>query len=259
MNPTPTDPQTLIGASGMLQLISISGSKGKKLVKKISKTQLPKDAIQAKLESLIFLKENPSPLLFPLLSFWQDSEFIFVESLMLPGRPLSELVIQSKYLPVLAGLAVIKQLLSICLEYSSKRFMHYDIRCEKIIIDDEGRVTLVDNGCSLPFSGKDMSNFAIELDTIYLPPEGLSNGVGETHMVYALGMIWFFMLCGEMCWYEPPEDERQSRIEYPRKVMEKVSQEIRNTIEEMVKFRKENRPSLKELLVIVEKLEKIEK
>lgn len=259
MNLTPTDSQTLIGASGMLQLISITGSKGKKLVKKISKTQLPKEAIKAKLKSLIFLKENPSPLLFPLLSFWQDSEFIFVESLMLPGRPLSELVIQSKSLPILAGLAVIKQLLSICLEYSSRRFMHYDIRCEKIIIDDEGRVTLVDNGCSLPFSSEDMSKFVVELDTIYLPPEELSHGVGEAHMVYALGMIWYFMLCGEMCWYEPPENERQSKIEFPKKVIEKVSQEIRNTIEEMVKFRKEDRPSLNEMLIIVENLEKIEK
>lgn len=117
------------------------------------------------------------------------------------GIELQKIIISQKPYDERKSIQIITQVIEALFNYLSNGLIYLDLRCEKIMLIDDEKIKLVDNGSSIPYDGTNLSLEALDYnltDTLYCPPEFNSKRIiNEKSLVWSCGMIFYFLISGK--------------------------------------------------------------
>jgi serine/threonine protein kinase len=119
---------------------------------------------------------------------------------LLPGGTLSELLKDGKPLPISKAVELLKPIAE-ALDYAHRKGMiHRDVKPSNIILNEDGQPVLTDFGLGKSLNEVGVSTTGMPLGTAeYMSPEQiLGNAPGPATDTYALGVIAFQMLTGQV-------------------------------------------------------------
>lgn len=82
---------------------------------------------------------------------------------------------------------------------------------------------------------------------MYRAPEHSEVGFNEKVSVYALGVVLFFMISGELPFYECPTCEEEAALDLTGKHWSYVSDATKQMLTKMLSFEPDSRPQLDDL------------
>jgi eukaryotic-like serine/threonine-protein kinase len=147
--------------------------------------------------------------------------------------------------------SILRGLLEAVAELHAAGIIHRDLKPDNVMVDDDGRVTVLDLGMARQMVGDDDDPFAVSIagSTEYMAPEQLDSGeVTDRADVYSLGVIAY-----EMCAMRPPfvgsaiEVERGHRAMRPPRLID-AAPDIEALYTDALRKDPAQRPSVRELL-----------
>ncbi len=145
------------------------------------------------------------PGIVPLITFAQEGEDRFLVMKYVNGRSLESLINGDTALPVAEVRRILKEVV-LALDYAHKKgVVHRDIKPANVLVDDTGRVVVVDFGIARKLEGeKRLTQTGMLMGTPqYMSPEQIEGFVVDGRAdLYACGLMLFEMLTGR-----PPFDE----------------------------------------------------
>ena len=82
---------------------------------------------------------------------------------------------------------------------------------------------------------------------MYKTPEYETEGLTEAMLVYGLGLVLFFMVRGELPFYDPPADPEEAVLDLEGKHWADVSEGTKELLKKLLSFESRDRPTLKDL------------
>ncbi len=157
-----------------------------------------------------------------------------------------------KRLPVAEVLRVIDQL-CVALEYAHQYTIHRDIKPENVMIEEDGRVKLMDFGISKLMDNTQMTGVSVVMGTpYYMSPEQLRNSrdVDARADIYSVGVVLYEVLTGNMP-TGVPKPASQMLKEIPPALDEIVAKCVDPDMEKRFQNAAELRAALKPVLEMV--------
>ncbi len=118
------------------------------------------------------------------------------------GKSLRALLDEQKRLPVQQALDIARQLCAALVYIHSKGVIHRDLKPENVLIDDNGKVKILDFGIALDEAGRRLTwtGFSATIGTpTYMAPEQINGRRGDARTdVYSLGTLLFEMVTGQL-------------------------------------------------------------
>jgi len=173
------------------------------------------------------------------------------------GKLLRRLLQQEKKLPLDRVVDVILQICDVLQYVHSHGVVHRDLKPENIMIDDQGRIKLIDFGIAASAGSRRLTfaNFSKTMGTPdYISPEQVKGKRGDVRSdIYALGVMLYEMATGAMPFNGPnPFAVMNSRlINYPippRELNPEISPQLQEIIYRALEREPKNRyASIREL------------
>lgn len=208
--------------------------------------------------------ESAFGLLAELHSITETDKKLYVCAELVQGIELQKRVLTRQPLNEDQAKSILGDLASLLLAYHSKGLFYIDVRCEKIIITEEQgnklRIKVVDNGNSL--CGKERIPFeeyklfypkvaSHDKDDSYLPPEIEAEGLNWASHSWALGVLGYFLLCGELPFTGPTDKKIMEGPSFEQKQWAGVSNESQDLIRTMLAVSPNDRLSLDKLSTLL--------
>ena len=118
------------------------------------------------------------------------------------GKSLRALLDEKKRLPVEQALDIARQLCGALVYIHSKGVIHRDLKPENVLIDEDGKVKILDFGIALDESARRLTwtGFSATIGTpTYMAPEQINGRRGDVRTdIYSLGTLLFEMVTGEL-------------------------------------------------------------
>ena len=144
------------------------------------------------------------PGIVPLITFAQDGDDRYLVMKYVEGRPLEHLIRAQRVLAPAEALRILRET-CLALDYAHGRgVVHRDIKPANVLIDDRGRVVVVDFGIARKLEGeKRLTQTGMLMGTPqYMAPEQIDGQQVDGRCdLYACGLLLFEMLAGR-----PPFD-----------------------------------------------------
>ena len=173
------------------------------------------------------------------------------------GKLLRRLLQQEKKLPLDRVVDIILQICDVLQYVHSHGVVHRDLKPENIMIDDQGRIKLIDFGIAASAGSRRLTfaNFSKTMGTPdYISPEQVKGKRGDVRSdIYALGVILYEMATGAMPFTGPsPFAVMNSRlINYPippRELNPEISPQLQEIVYRALEKEPKNRyASIREL------------
>ena len=118
---------------------------------------------------------------------------------LVEGKTLAELLAEKKKLIPRFVYSLLQQLSSVMTYLHARGVVHRDLKPENLMVDDAGRLSLIDFGISAQTNVTRLTLPGVALGTpLYMAPESITVGKATPSSdVYAMGLLAFTMLTGE--------------------------------------------------------------
>jgi len=179
--------------------------------------------------------EMNHPNILRILDFGDDDGVLYIVMELVRGKPLRKVIPDAGY--DLEGFMEVYRPILQALKYAhEKNVIHRDLKPDNIMIDDLGRVIVMDFGLARHQGGSMITASGVAIGTpAYMSPEQVSGKTLDARTdQYSLGILAFQMLTGQLPFYDentinimfkhvsdPPPPLRQFRSDIPVEV-EKV-------------------------------------
>jgi eukaryotic-like serine/threonine-protein kinase len=187
----------------------------------------------------------------------QDSDQVYMVMEWVDGKLLRQLLQQERKLPLEQTVSILLQLCDV-LEYVHKHdVVHRDLKPENVMIDDQGRIKLIDFGIAASAGARRLTfaNFSKTMGTPdYISPEQVKGKRGDVRSdIYALGVMLYEMSTGALPFSGPnPFAVMNSRLLNspvpPRELNPEISPQLQEIIYRALEREPKNRyASVREL------------
>jgi eukaryotic-like serine/threonine-protein kinase len=187
----------------------------------------------------------------------EDSDQVYMVMEWVDGKLLRQLLQQERKLPLEQTVSIVLQMCDV-LEYVHKHdVVHRDLKPENVMIDDQGRIKLIDFGIAASASARRLTfaNFSKTMGTPdYISPEQVKGKRGDVRSdIYALGVMLYEMSTGALPFSGPnPFAVMNSRLLNspvpPRELNPEISPQLQEIIYRALEREPKNRyASVREL------------
>jgi len=187
----------------------------------------------------------------------EDSNQVYMVMEWVDGELLRQLLQQERKLPLEQTVSIVLQICEV-LEYVHKHdVVHRDLKPENVMIDDLGRIKLIDFGIAASAGARRLTfaNFSKTMGTPdYISPEQVKGKRGDVRSdIYALGVMLYEMSTGALPFSGPnPFAVMNSRLLNspvpPRELNPEISPQLQETIYRALEREPKNRyASVREL------------
>jgi serine/threonine-protein kinase len=187
----------------------------------------------------------------------EDSDQVYMVMEWVDGKLLRQLLQQERKLPLEQTVSILLQMCDV-LEYVHKHdVVHRDLKPENVMIDDQGRIKLIDFGIAASAGARRLTfaNFSKTMGTPdYISPEQVKGKRGDVRSdIYALGVMLYEMSTGALPFSGPnPFAVMNSRLLNspvpPRELNPEVSPQLQEIIYRALEREPKNRyASVREL------------
>ncbi len=138
------------------------------------------------------------PNIVSVLDIFEANNTVYMVMEFVHGQTLQKEIQTNGALTPLEAIPYMQQLLDAVAEVHSKDMLHRDIKPENILVDDKGRVVLIDFGSAREFSEGKVSTQTSMLTPGFAPMEQYSTRAkrGVFTDIYAIGATFYYMLTG---------------------------------------------------------------
>src|ERR1700691_5842022 len=197
----------------------------------------------------------------------EDRDQVYMVMEWVDGKLLRQLLQQEKRLPLDQVVSIILQVCDV-LEYVHKHdVVHRDLKPENIMIDDQGRIKLIDFGIAASAGARRLTfaNFSKTMGTPdYISPEQVKGKRGDVRSdIYALGVMLYEMATGALPFSGPnPFAVMNSRLlNYPvppRELNPEISPQLQEVLYRALEREPKNRyPSAHSFALDLEHLDQV--
>jgi serine/threonine-protein kinase len=187
----------------------------------------------------------------------EDSDQVYMVMEWVDGKLLRQLLQQERKLPLEQTVSILLQMCDV-LEYVHKHdVVHRDLKPENVMIDDQGRIKLIDFGIAASAGARRLTfaNFSKTMGTPdYISPEQVKGKRGDVRSdIYALGVMLYEMSTGALPFSGPnPFAVMNSRLLNspvpPRELNPEISPQLQEIIYRALEREPKNRyASVREL------------
>jgi serine/threonine-protein kinase len=187
----------------------------------------------------------------------EDSDQVYMVMEWVDGKLLRQLLQQERKLPLEQTVSILLQMCDV-LEYVHKHdVVHRDLKPENVMIDDRGRIKLIDFGIAASAGARRLTfaNFSKTMGTPdYISPEQVKGKRGDVRSdIYALGVMLYEMSTGALPFSGPnPFAVMNSRLLNspvpPRELNPEISPQLQEIIYRALEREPKNRyASVREL------------
>jgi serine/threonine protein kinase len=187
----------------------------------------------------------------------EDSDQVYMVMEWVDGKLLRQLLQQERRLPLEQTVSIVLQMCDV-LEYVHKHdVVHRDLKPENVMIDDQGRIKLIDFGIAASAGARRLTfaNFSKTMGTPdYISPEQVKGKRGDVRSdIYALGVMLYEMSTGALPFSGPnPFAVMNSRLLNspvpPRELNPEISPQLQEIIYRALEREPKNRyASVREL------------
>src|ERR1700691_2349833 len=183
------------------------------------------------------------------------------------GKLLRQVLQQEKRLPLDQVVSIILQICDVLEDVHKDNVVHRDLKPENIMIDDQGRIKLIDFGIAASAGARRLTfaNFSKTMGTPdYISPEQVKGKRGDVRSdIYALGVMLYEMSTGALPFSGPsPFAVMNSRLlNYPvppRELNPEISPELQEIIYRALEREPKNRyPSAHSFALDLEHLDQV--
>ncbi|KAG0275969.1 hypothetical protein BGZ96_003545 [Linnemannia gamsii] len=204
------------GAYGQVKLCCLKGGSTKVVMKYIVKSRILVDCwtndrilgmIPMEVSIMHTLRRIPHPNIVLMMDFFEDEEYYYVEmALHGSGMDLFDYIELTPYMTEDEIRAIFRQICDAVHHLHSNKIVHRDIKDENVILDQNGKIQLIDFGSSAYLKeGKKFDTFCGTLD--YAAPEVLTGKKyeGRKQDIWALGILLYTLIYKENPFYNIDE------------------------------------------------------
>ncbi|KAF9433285.1 hypothetical protein BGZ76_009664 [Entomortierella beljakovae] len=204
------------GAYGQVKLCCLKGGSKKVVMKYIVKSRILVDCwtndrvlgmIPMEVSVLHTLRKLPHPNIVHMTDFFEDEEYYYVEmALHGTGMDLFDYIELTPYMTEDEIRQIFRQVCDAINHLHSNKIVHRDIKDENVILDQNGKIQLIDFGSSAYLKeGKKFDTFCGTLD--YAAPEVLTGKKyeGRKQDIWALGILLYTLIYKENPFYNIDE------------------------------------------------------
>ena len=194
----------LLKSKVCIKELYISGLNTRTLDETLSVDFHQKDSYQKSIRRFIEeaqkLQQFSHPNIVQVSDLFEDNNTAYMVMELIEGENLKQYVKRKGVLEWLEAEKITKQLLDAVEQLHSKGLLHLDIKPENILIDQQGKITLIDFGSAKEFvSEKTHGSTAVMLTQGYAPIEQYHSRDKRkpTIDIYAIGATLYYLLTGE--------------------------------------------------------------
>lgn len=187
----------------------------------VKQVVLGSDEETERLEEIKILKKLNHPNIVSYLEHYKikNETWIFMEYI---DRNLRTFILEYGPLPSSVFFIFTHQIVKALAELQRKNIMHKDIKCENILIDNDGTLKLCDFGCSKDFRST-MSlqlyerNSAIKSfkgSYLWTAPECLLGQTCQASDIWSLGCLMIELISGQLPWHDKNFDNQFQAIRH---------------------------------------------
>ncbi|KAG0043786.1 hypothetical protein BGZ83_011046, partial [Gryganskiella cystojenkinii] len=204
------------GAYGQVKLCCLKSSTNKVVMKYIVKSRILVDCwmndrilgmIPMEVSIMDTLRRIPHSNIVLMMDFFEDEEYYYVEmALHGSGMDLFDYIELTPYMTEDEIRTIFKQICDAVYHLHSNKIVHRDIKDENVILDQQGKIQLIDFGSSAYLKeGKKFDTFCGTLD--YAAPEVLTGKKyeGRKQDIWALGILLYTLIYKENPFYNIDE------------------------------------------------------
>ncbi|KAF9281535.1 hypothetical protein BGZ68_006573 [Mortierella alpina] len=204
------------GAYGQVKLCCLKTGSNKVVMKYIVKSRILVDCwtndrvlgmIPMEVSIMHTLRRIPHPNIVLMMDVFEDEEYYYVEmALHGSGMDLFDYIELTPYMTEDEIRAIFQQICSAVLHLHSNKIVHRDIKDENVILDQKGKIQLIDFGSSAYLKeGRKFDTFCGTLD--YAAPEVLTGKKyeGRKQDIWALGILLYTLIYKENPFYNIDE------------------------------------------------------
>ncbi|KAF9421635.1 hypothetical protein BGZ94_008796, partial [Podila epigama] len=204
------------GAYGQVKLCMLKGSDKKVVMKYIVKSRILVDCwtndrvlgmIPMEVSIMHTLRRIPHPNIVLMMDFFEDDEYYYVEmALHGSGMDLFDYIELTPYMTEDEIRSIFRQICEAVRHLHSNKIVHRDIKDENVILDQAGKIQLIDFGSSAYLKeGREFDTFCGTLD--YAAPEVLTGKKyeGRKQDIWALGILLYTLIYKENPFYNIDE------------------------------------------------------
>ncbi|KAK3819275.1 MAG: serine/threonine-protein kinase ppk6 [Linnemannia elongata] len=204
------------GAYGQVKLCCLKEGSNKVVMKYIVKSRILVDCwtndrilgmIPMEVSIMHTLRRIPHPNIVLMMDFFEDEEYYYVEmALHGAGMDLFDYIELTPYMTEDEIRAIFRQICDAVYHLHSNKIVHRDIKDENVILDQKGKIQLIDFGSSAYLKeGKKFDTFCGTLD--YAAPEVLTGKKyeGRKQDIWALGILLYTLIYKENPFYNIDE------------------------------------------------------
>ncbi|KAF9325962.1 hypothetical protein BG006_010567, partial [Podila minutissima] len=204
------------GAYGQVKLCILKGGTNKVVMKYIVKSRILVDCwtndrvlgmIPMEVSIMHTLRCIPHSNIVLMMDFFEDEEYYYVEmALHGAGMDLFDYIELTPYMTEDEIRSIFRQICEAVYHLHSNKIVHRDIKDENVILDQDGKIQLIDFGSSAYVKeGKEFDTFCGTLD--YAAPEVLTGKKyeGRKQDIWALGILLYTLIYKENPFYNIDE------------------------------------------------------
>lgn len=204
------------GAYGQVKLCILKNGTNKVVMKYIVKSRILVDCwtndrvlgmIPMEVSIMHTLRRIPHPNIVLMMDFFEDEEYYYVEmALHGVGMDLFDYIELTPYMTEDEIRSIFRQVCEAVYHLHSNKIVHRDIKDENVILDQAGKIQLIDFGSSAYLKeGKEFDTFCGTLD--YAAPEVLTGKKyeGRKQDIWALGILLYTLIYKENPFYNIDE------------------------------------------------------
>eukprot|EP00747_Dinoflagellata_sp_TGD_P214621 gnl/TRDRNA2_/TRDRNA2_87451_c0_seq1.p1 gnl/TRDRNA2_/TRDRNA2_87451_c0~~gnl/TRDRNA2_/TRDRNA2_87451_c0_seq1.p1 ORF type:complete len:625 (-),score=122.80 gnl/TRDRNA2_/TRDRNA2_87451_c0_seq1:163-2037(-) len=186
-----------VGAFGAVSKATHKATKAECAVKSISKTAMPRVALEFEIE---LLRSVHHPNIIVLHEIFEDYNFLYLVMELCQGGELFDAIVEAGFFTEGQAAGIMRQILGAVAYLHSMQVCHRDIKPENFLLQGNGPIDnaiikIIDFGEACKFTdGTPMEGYSGT--TAYAAPEVLSTVYNELCDVWSCGVVLYILLCG---------------------------------------------------------------
>jgi len=193
----------LVGVGGMGMVYKAEDEElGLPVAVKVLRSDLAQDGrrLERFKQELVLARQVSHPNVVRIHDLGSDGDLLFLTMDFVPGRSLAEILADEGHLAPERAVAIARQIAAALAAAHEAGVVHRDLKPANVLVDESGRAAISDFGVarSLAASGATLPGAVVGTLDYLSPEQARGDGVDGRSDLYALGIVLFEMLTGEL-------------------------------------------------------------